>query len=291
HRTVTGTLADIADKAKKADLPRPGLIVVGETVTLGSKIGKRKSGLSGKKILATGTKSAITSIRREINVRGGEVTEISLIRTVPINRHQLENLNPEEFSHIVFFSPNGVDIFFDFMRESGKDVRSLAGTRIAAVGERTAVALRNRGIASDIVPKKFNSAGMAECLEKELDSKSRVLLLRADAPRNAVGEMLTSRGVPFLDLPIYKTEAEESKRELLNLSGDFDYIIVMSGSAAAAFKTMYNGKINGKIVSIGPETAREARAVGLDVDITAERADAAGIAEAILNDCRESDEK
>ncbi len=279
QKNVTAPLSEIAEAAK--EMPMPGIILVGDAV------GKRvdwidRSGLYGKKILAIGTKQSTERLRGEIHKRNGTLTEISLIRTVDINKEKFDSLELENYSHIVFFSNTGVNAFFESIGRRRLDVRRLYGIRFAVTGKSCADALAEHGIYADIMPDIFNSKELAKMLAAELTENDNVLILRAQNSSNAVSEMLSDKGIRFTDMPVYRTEIDFRKKELLNLCGDFDYITVMSGSAARALKKMYSG--NGKLISIGNSTTRAAEAEGLRVYKTAARADAEGIAEAIMED-------
>lgn len=282
QRTVTAPLCEIAAAVKKARLPLPGIIVVGEAVNLNSKIAwQKEGGLRGIRILATGTQNTMPALRKAVERYNGELTEISLIRTVPINENEFSKLDLSSYTHIVLFSGNGAEVFFEYIKRHRIDIRTLTGIRFAVTGKKCARALEEHGIYADIVPEIYNSKELSRCLEKELCEDSRVLVLRAENTDNAVSEMLKKKRVSYTDMAIYRTEEDARKRELLNICGSFDYIIIMSGSAARALKNMYDGEICSKIISIGAQTTAAAKAAGLKIYKTADTADAEGIVKAI----------
>ena len=62
---------------------------------------------------------------------------------------------PEDFSDygwIVFTSANGIDIFFDEIKERGMDIRCLGHLKFACIGTGTASKLREHGIIADLMP-------------------------------------------------------------------------------------------------------------------------------------------
>lgn len=284
QKCVIGTLKSISELAK--DMPMPAVIVVGEVVkeqTEWFDTGKR---LSNTKIISTATKTVSKSIRNEAEKYGGEVTEISLIETVPINFDGFKELDLSDYSHIVFSSANGVDIFFKYLGDTKTDIRSLYNLKFAVVGKKTEERLMEHGIYADFVPDKYDSIALAGLLEKKLDKGSNVLLLRAETASEVIPAMLDKKGVSYTDLPIYKTETNCEKSEVLELyAKDADYIIFSSGSAAKAFNEIIGDtEVGAKFISIGSQTTKAAEKLGLKIYKTAENADAASIVKCILED-------
>lgn len=276
QKTVTASLGGIA--AAAADLPKPGLLVAGEAVRMRRVTAPKEGVLSGVRILATGSERTMPALRAAVRSRGGELTEISLIRTVEVNYEKFAALDIGAYSQILFFSANGVDVFFSYLLKSGRDIRLLAGAEIGAVGMKTACALKERGIIADIVPRGNGSAALARAVKPN----GRVLLIRAEAASDEAVKILSQRGIAYTELPVYRTETAAEKKELLNMNADSDYIVFMSGSAARAFAELNETETAARIAVIGPETARAAAEAGIKADIAAKRTDAEGIAEAIV---------
>ncbi|MGN0106448.1 MAG: uroporphyrinogen-III C-methyltransferase [Hominilimicola sp.] len=277
QKCVTGTLKDIPEMAKK--MSSPAVILVGDVVNLQQDWFKP----SGKKILITGTKLMNEQIR---NASGKTaVTEISLIKTVPINFELFSKTDLNQFSHIVFTSANGVDIFFDYLKKSKTDIRVLGDTKFAVVGKKTALALEERGIFADIVPQKHCGSELAKLL-CGADCKN-ILLVRAENGADTIPDILSESNIRFTDLKLYRTETDFSKQELLNLCvPDMDYIILSSGSAAKAFSKLSECDTNAKFISIGNETTRAAQNCGIEIYKTAENATAEGIIDCIRRDMK-----
>ncbi len=274
QKCISGTLKELPDMAKKT--VSPAVIVIGDVVN------ERRDWFNapGRKILATGTKSVNAQIKKASDM---PITEIPLIKTVPINYGLFCKINLKEYSHIAFTSANGADIFFDYMKKSKKDIRELGDTKFAAVGGKTAKALSGRGIFADIVPEKYSGFELAKTLcEKKCGN---VLLIRAQNGADAIPSLIEGNKIPFTDLRIYRTETDFSKKELLNLCvPDMDYIIFSSGSAVKAFSEMSGCAISAKCISIGNETTKAAVKYGIKIYKTALRADAEGIIECIKGD-------
>lgn len=274
HHHVVGTLGELSSMAEKVSAP--AVIIVGNTVR-----GQREwFSPEGKNILVTGTRLMNFELQKAF---GGNLTEISLIKTVPINYDAFTGTDLKSFSHIVFTSANGVNIFFEYLKKAKIDVRILSNSAFAAVGNKTALALEERGFYVDIIPDISNGRELANILCAERHTK--MLIIRAENGNSEMTDILSENGVCFTDLKLYRTETDYSKKELLNLCvKDMDYVIIASGSAAKAFAEMTVGDTDARIISIGAGTTAEAGKYGVKVYKTAETACAASIAECIRSD-------
>lgn len=274
HRRVLGKLKELPDMAKK--MSAPAVILVGDT----AGIGKEWFSPSGNNILATGTKSMNEQLQKASN---GEITEISLIKTVPINYDVFKKTDLSDFSHIAFTSANGVNIFFDYLKKAKRDIRKFKDAKFAAVGAKTALALEEKGIYADIVPRPSKGSELAKTLCRE--NHKKMLIIRAENGGNEMTDILNENNIRFTDLKLYRTETDFSKKELLNLRvGEMDYIIFSSGSAAKAFSEMALSHTKAKFISIGSETTAAAEKYGITIYKTALTATAEGIIECIRSD-------
>jgi len=137
--------------------------------------------------------------------------------------------------------------------------RGVTANRIAAIGPATAEALRSHGLRVDLVAATHTQEGLRE----ELPEGS-VLLAAAEGAR---------RGALDADfLPLYRTT------ELRPDLPDIDVALLMSGSAARALAAT-GSRV--PVVAIGPQTASEAEAAGLDVVAVATTHDLDGLVEAL----------
>lgn len=278
QKHISGTLKTIAKKAQ--ELTSPAIIIIGSVVAH-----KREWFFpASKKILATGTRKMNTHIKNA--AQGLDITAIELIKTTAINFDLFANTDLEAFSHIIFTSETGVNVFFDYMKKLSLDIRTLKNTKFGAIGKNTAAALLKKGIFADIVPDIYSPAELAKQI---CDSKcKKALLVRAQNASDTLPDILRENNIEFTDLKLYKTETDFSKKELLNLcAGEMDYIIFSSSSAIKAFCEMTKLKIAAKFISIGNETTAAAKSLGIEIYKTAETADAKGITDCIKNDMEE----
>ncbi|HVS84768.1 MAG TPA: uroporphyrinogen-III synthase [Gaiellaceae bacterium] len=194
------------------------------------------------------------ALAERIEGLGAEVVLCPLIRTEPLGDATVDVV---AYDWVVVTSPNG----------AAELARRLEGSprRLAAIGPGTAAALRERGLEPDLVPATSTQEGL---LAELPDPPGRVLLAAAEGARRLLADEL---GADFLAL--YRT-IELVPEE----PPDGDLVVLSSPSAARAF-----ARTGARIaaVAIGPQTAGEARALGLDVVAEAETHDLDGLAAAV----------
>ena len=290
QRTVYGNLLTIKDEVRKNNIEAPAIIVVGDVVGVGKQICEwqsknEKKVLSGKRILVTGSRNMADSLEKEFEQYGGETIAISLVETIP-DYSDCDDIfnNLEKYSWFIFTSANGVNIFFDRLRNLRVDIRKLANARFAVVGTSTKKALEKYGLYADFIPSKFTSKILAEELSKELTDKDKILIVRGKQGKNFIEDKFSEMSVEFDKICIYETIQDERRAdEVKRICPDVDYIVVTSGSGARALRDMA-GCENDNIVAIGPVTKRDCEEAGLRVKLVAEEFDARGIVDVIVRD-------
>jgi uroporphyrinogen-III synthase len=126
--------------------------------------------------------------------------------------------------------------------------------------------LRAHDLEPAFVPRESSQEGLvAEFPERG----ARVLFAAAEGARR---EAIDALGADFV--PLYRT------RLLAPEPPDGDVVVLASGSAARAYAGIGG---NAPVVSIGPETTRVARSVGLEVVAEAETHDLDGLVAAVLS--------
>ena len=290
QRTVYGNLLTIKDEVRKNNIEAPAIIVVGDVVGVGKQICEwqsknEKKVLSGKRILVTGSRNMADSLEKEFEQYGGETIAISLVETIP-DYSGCDDIfnNLEKYSCFIFTSANGVNIFFDRLRNLRVDIRKLANARFAVVGTSTKKALEKYGLYADFIPSKFTSKILAEELSKELTDKDKILIVRGKQGKNFIEDKFSEMSVEFDKICIYETIQDERRAdEVKRICPDVDYIVVTSGSGAIALRDMA-GCEHDNIVAIGPVTKRDCEEAGLRVKLVAEEFDARGIVDVIVRD-------
>lgn len=293
--TITGTLADINDRAEEAGFKNPAVIIVGEVVKLREKLNWFENRpLFGKKVLVTRSREQASVLSAAIEALGGEPLEFPVIRiTEPEDFTPLDHAIEEigSFDWIIFTSVSGVEAFFRRLRLNRKDVRALHGARLSAIGPKTKESLEAYGFFVDYVPGEYRAEEIAAGLKDKVVAGDRVLLPRADIARKVLPESLREMGALVTEVIAYKTEmASGDAAGLLEMlrSGEVHVITFTSSSTVRNFIGMLaspdlQSLLAGVTVAcIGPVTADTAREMGMAVDVMAKEYTIDGLVAAIL---------
>lgn len=264
QRVVVGTLADIARKVREAGLESPALTVVGEVVSLRSKLAWFDNRpLFGKRIVVTRAREQASELSRLLREAGAEPIEVPLIRIEQVPPAENLILRLQSADWIVFTSANGLPCLLNQLNALGTDIRALGKAKLAAIGPATAACLQERNLRVDFMPSKFVAESVAE--EFPDPTGKRILIARAQTAREALPSLLRKRGAEVDEVAVYRTVMENS--ELPDLS-NVDAITFTSSSTVQNFRERYPHKIVGPVIAcIGPITAQTAREAGLQVHI------------------------
>jgi uroporphyrinogen-III synthase len=193
-----------------------------------------------------------------------------------------------EYDWIIFTSVNGVEQFWARLAElrlsAGENRQAelpFAG-KAAAIGPKTAEALRSRGADVQLMPDEFR----AEAILDEIgDVKGQYILLpRADIARPALAKGLRARGAQVDEVTAYRTiQGQPPGTAFDALRAGVDIVTFTSSSTVRNFITLTQDLDYGDplIVCIGPVTAGTARELGLRVDVVAKEYTIEGLLEAL----------
>ena len=210
QKRIVATVATLPEEVKKQGVETPAIIVVGKVCTLADKFAWYEHlPLFGYRVLVTRPRELVSTMAEKLRKQGAEVLELPAIRTERILENQrmreaLEHL--ERYTWIAFTSPTGVRVFMEDLVENGTDLRKLAHVKIAAIGEGTKKALRERGLLADLIPEVYDGASLGEALAGVCGEKDRILLPRAKAGSQEILEKLSWIWVD--DIPTYETYSE-----------------------------------------------------------------------------------
>ncbi len=198
QRTVVGTLATIAERAREAGIKPPAVLVVGGVVELAETLKWWENRpLWGKTALVTRSRDQASRLVDLLGAAGARCLEVPTIEIIPPADFApldaaLQHLSRYEW--VIFTSANGVSAFMDRLFHLGQDVRVLGRARLAVIGPATAEALRGYGLVADVVPDTFRAEGLLSVLEPKLLGGRRILLARAEQARDVLPEGLARPG-------------------------------------------------------------------------------------------------
>lgn len=278
QKRIDGTLNDIADKAKFAQTP--AIFVVGKVADFDfSKTIKLP--LDNVSITVTGTYAFTNQLAEKLTELGAYVHTCPNLKIVP-NYSKM----PSDFSgytYIAFTSSNGVEIFFDYLKENRIDIRKIGHIKLACIGSGSANKLSEYDFNADFIPTEYTAKALGMELSKILCKNDKVLILRAENGSEELTKALDKANVNYDDVKIYNTLALNK-----NINADSDYILFASASGVTAFFEN-GGEFNkSKPVCIGEITAMELKKYNSTAPLIAKIHTAEGIITKILEDRNET---
>ena len=250
QKVLTGTLKDIALKAKKEKIRPPAIIIIGEVVNLEKNFNWLKE---NKKILFTG-------ISAERFFQDEAIFHLPLIKIEPLKDYQgfdrqLKNIS--QYDWLVFSSRYGVQYFFERLKKTGFDVRVLSSLKMAAIGNCTRNRLLDFGIIADLVPKEESSQGLINAFKKIDLKNQRIFMPRSDLSDKGLEKALELQGALVTSSVAYQNIMPQDLPDLdFNF---FDEIKFSSPSGARNFKARYKTLPKRvKVNCIGEVTLQEA---------------------------------
>jgi len=298
QHSVAGTLATIADVAAKEKISAPAITIIGDVVKLRETLNWFESRpLFGQRIVVTRTREQASQLSKQLHDLGAEVLEIPTIKIVPPSEDRRQELidallELNSYNWLVFTSPNGVTAFFDLFFKRFQDLRDIGGARIAAIGPATAAKLKELHLQVDLMPDEALAAKIATAFDKfETVENLKICLLRAEVANSDLPKALEELGAIVDDIPVYKTvpETDDLNGAAANLTdGGTDWITFTSASTVEHFHARFDlSKLlkqfpQAKLVSIGPETSKALRALGLEPTVEAKEHSIEGVVQALV---------
>ena len=294
QRTVTATLADIAERASEAGLGPPAVAVIGEVAALRDKIAwSENRPLSNKRILVTRARKQASALSFRLEALGAEVVELPAIEITQSSEHKqaLESAvtHAHEYDWLVLTSVNGVKLFFDRLKSLGARPETLNGLNIAAIGPETAKAVTRSGFSVAVTASTYTAEGLLDSLRPIDLQGARIMLARAEGSRPVLPEGLTKMGATIDEFSTYAASAPQGipERAIKRLrNGEVDIATFASSSTVRNLVNILEGEVeplnNTTIACIGPVTTATAREFGLNVTIMAREHSIPGLIDAIL---------
>ena len=276
QQTVHGTLADIAKRAEAKELRPPVVMVVGGVAGLADRIGWYESlPLFGRRIVVTRARPQADALARRLEALGGEAVAYPVIEIVgPADAGAVERAftTAGTYDWLLLTSPNGAQRFFEGYLAAGRDIRTLAGVRIAAIGAATAEVIERTGVRVAATPREYRAEGLIEVLGAVRGS--RVLIARAERAREILPDELRRRGATVDVVALYRTVVPSSTPPFESL-GDVDMVTFTSSSTVENFDRLAQGRgrailERSAVAAIGPITSATLEQIGIVPDVVAE---------------------
>ncbi len=289
QRTITATVATIAEAAAAAGIAAPAITVIGRVVQLRESLAWfEKRPLFGQRVIVTRTRTQASALSDKLLRLGAEVLEAPTIAIELSDKSDhvsdtLQQIRQGAYDWVIFTSVNGVRMTAEALHHQQLDARALAKVRVAAVGAATADALRQYlCIEPDLLPSHATGEGLADALaEAGVIAGARFALLRADISRPVLVQRLQEEGAQKVeDVAIYRTRPVKAlPQEVVDAlqRGDIQWVTFTSSSTARNFISLLGeGYANilsrVRIASIGPITTATLSELGLNPTVQAPQA-------------------
>jgi len=244
-------------------------------------------------VVVTRPRGEAARLAELLEAYGAEVAVIPTIRLEPPDSWEpldraLDRL--PEYDWVVFTSANGVAAVRERLAATGRGEEALAGRRVAAIGPRTAEALRRWGVRVELVPGEFRAEALVEALRPHVAPGMRVLIPRAQEARELLPEALRALGASVTVAPAYRTVAGEEGVERLRAlleAGRVDVVTFTSSSTVRNFMAFFGADelprlLRGvALAAIGPITAGTVAEHGFAAAIVPRQYTVPALAEAV----------
>ncbi|MEM8780627.1 MAG: uroporphyrinogen-III synthase, partial [Cyanobacteria bacterium P01_G01_bin.49] len=295
-----GTLNSIIDEVLEIALS-PAIIVIGQVINLRNMSSPSHLPLTRKTVLITRAAEQSSQFSLMLQEQGAITLEMPALEILPPSSWQVLDRAIEELSSfhwLILTSANGVKFFFQRLRELGKDIRVLGQIKIAVVGKKTALFLKEYGLNPDFIPPNFVADSLVDNFPENLLNQ-KILFPRVETGgREVLVKELKKQGANVVEVPAYQSGCPEKiefevwqalQHKQVNI------ITFASSKTVKNFYTLLNQKLksyseftvpslleNICIASIGPQTSKTCYELFDRVDIEAEEYTLEGLTQALI---------
>lgn len=239
QRCMRTVLSRLSAEASSQGFTAPAVIVIGAVAALDlanmSQPHKKVTvGVTGTPHFVKKMAAALEALNMHARYAGFELWDMGFMEIHP-NDKPLPDMR--DCGWLVFTSPNGVRVFSDKMKRERKDLRMLAGKKVAVIGPGTAEALERRGLYADYMPAVYDAAHLAEGLTRLILAERKpapAVLLRAKQGSDQLPRIFTEKGIPFTEYPLYELGVREEKRATV-IAKQPHYIVFGSAMGVRAY--------------------------------------------------------
>ncbi|XHU95615.1 MAG: uroporphyrinogen-III C-methyltransferase [cyanobacterium endosymbiont of Rhopalodia gibba] len=293
------TLGDIVNQVSGVSLS-PAVIVIGEVVGL-RNVDFSYSPLAGQTVLVTRAAEQSSQFSLMLQQQGARVIEMPALEIIPPLSwkgldHDIEKLS--SFDWLIFTSANGIKFFFQRLETLGKDVRALAGIKLAVVGRKTAYVLKKYGLKPDFIPPDFVADSLVENFPESLENKNILFPRVETGGRDFLVKKLKQQGAQVSEIATYQSRCpdkinhkawevlRQGKVNIITFSSsktvrNFHYLICQQLESGTRKKI---SSILEKVIiaSIGPQTSKTCYELLGKIDIEAKEYTLEGLTKALV---------
>jgi uroporphyrinogen III methyltransferase/synthase len=293
QETLTGTLADIAERVATCGFQPPAVIIIGEVVDLRAQLRWFDNRpLFGRRILVTRAADQAAAMADQLAELGADPVLCPTITIVPPPSYAELDAELARLAHtdyLLLTSSNAVETLFARLGAAGLDARALAGITLVTVGPKTAEALAACGVHADRIPTEYQAEGVVALLCGEVAGK-RILYPRAALARDLIIRELTAAGATVAAPLAYASAvpAGAAATARAALSAGLDLLTFTAASTVRNFAQLLDAAELTRaqaipVAVIGQQTARAARELGFTVAVEPPAATLEAMVAAIAN--------
>lgn len=251
--------------------------------------------LKGRTIVITRPREQAAETVKAIEALGGKAYSfptIEIARSVDtsIVKPFLEALANNKVDYVILMSVNGVKHLLDIIENLGvadEFKKNLKKTVMIAVGPKTAQELEKNGIHVDLIPEKYTSEGIRQCLQQRHAKDKTIFIPRTSEAPPELAEQLRRMGNHVDEIYVYQSQLPHNRPLTAKFIKDLknkrvNAILFTSALGAKNFFEILKQILSEEklkvliqerttIVAIGPTTAKSLREVGIKVDVMPEK--------------------
>ena len=207
EKVYIGTLKTIIEQVSGLSLS-PAIIVIGNVVNLRYMSSSSLLPLAQKTILITRAKEQSSQFSLLLQQQGAKTIEMPALEILPPSSWDQLDLAIEtlsSFDWLILTSANGVNFFFQRLKELGKDIRLLGNIKIAVVGKKTASCLQQYHLTPDFIPPNFIADQLIDHFPESLKHQ-KILFPRVETGgREILVKELQKQEANIIEVPAYQS--------------------------------------------------------------------------------------
>ena len=197
--------------------------------------------------------SQLTALSSAASQRGVRLVPLPVISVEPVSFSLPPDFDIQKVDWIFFTSANGVSAFFD--RLSELNLQLSPNTKIAAVGEKTSIAVSSYEHTTDFIPEAaYGKQLFQEFIQSTPVTGATVIYARGESINFDPAALFDSNQVKYFPLICYRTTPNRVPDSLLGTFSANDFILFTAPSAVSSFNEQF-GKPQAKPIAIGKTTA------------------------------------
>lgn len=246
--------------------------------------------LKGRTVAITRPREQAAETVKAVEERGGKpylfpTIEITGPRDLSAVKTFFEALRNKKADYVILMSVNGVQHLVNAAETLGAkdDMKTnLERVVVIAVGPKTARELEKNGIRVDLIPERYTSDGILQCLQEKHVSGKVIYIPRTSEAPPELAEKLQEMGNRVEEVYVYKSQIPNDRGLIEKFVKDLaeekiNAVVFSSSLGVKNFFEMLKQSIPEKkltklieqatVVAIGPTTAKTLAEAGVKVDV------------------------